>query len=106
MDAAQAALDAADAMQVKDECDGCHGIKDAAIIDAQRRIGLCEAATEVLDPLAGRLQVALQRLRQVPHDLGRPTSSSMRSSAPGGNCRGTLAGSKGKGAHLSGVNLY
>jgi hypothetical protein len=70
MDAAQAALDAAYAMPVKDECDGCHGIKEAAITDALRRIGLCEAAAEVLDPLAGRLRVALERLRQVPQDLG------------------------------------
>jgi hypothetical protein len=70
MDAAQAALDAAYAMPVKDECDGCHGIKEAAIQDALRRIGLCEAAAEILDPLARRLQAALSRLQQVPQDLG------------------------------------
>ena len=50
MDAAQAALDAAYAMPVKDECDGCHGVKEAAIAEALRRIGLCEAAAEILDP--------------------------------------------------------
>ena len=70
MDAAQAALDAAYAMPVKDECDGCHGIKQAAIADALHRIGLCETAAGILDPLAGRLRVALERLRQVPQDLG------------------------------------
>jgi hypothetical protein len=70
MDAAQGALEAAYAMPVKDQCDGCHGIKEVAIADALRRIGLCEAAAEVLDPLAGRLRVALERLRQVPQELG------------------------------------
>ena len=70
MDAAQAVLDAAYAMPVKDECDGCHGIKEAAITDALHRIGLCETAAGILDPLAGRLQVALERLRRVPQDLG------------------------------------
>jgi hypothetical protein len=70
MDAAQAAFEAAYAMPVKDECDGCHGIKKAAIADALHRIGLCEAAAGILDPLAGRLRVALDQLRQVPQDLG------------------------------------
>ena len=70
MDAVRAALDAAYAMPVKDECDGCHGIKEAAIQDALRRIGLCEAAAEILDPLALRLRAALGHLRQVPQDLG------------------------------------
>jgi hypothetical protein len=70
MDAAQTGLDAARAMPVKDECDGCHGIKEAAIAAALHRIGLCEAAAGILDPLAGRLRVALERLRQVPQDLG------------------------------------
>jgi hypothetical protein len=42
----------------------------AAIADALRRTGLCEAAAGILDPLAGRLRVALERLRQVPQDLG------------------------------------
>ena len=70
MDAAQAALDAAYAMPVKDPCDGCHGVKEAAIAAALHRIGLCETAAGILDPLAGRLQAALERLRQVPQDLG------------------------------------
>ena len=70
MDAAQAALDAAYAMPVKEKCDGCHGIKEAATAAALHRIGLCEAAAGILDPLAARLRVALERLRQVPQDLG------------------------------------
>jgi hypothetical protein len=70
LDAAHEALAAAYAMPVKDECDGCHGIKEAAIADALHRTGLCEAAAGVLDPLAERLRVALERLRQVPQDLG------------------------------------
>jgi hypothetical protein len=70
MDAAQAALDAAYAMGVREPCTGCHGAREAAIADALRRIGLCEATAEILDPLAGRLRVALERLRQVPQDLG------------------------------------
>ena len=69
-DAAQAALQLAYAMPVKDECDGCHGIKEAAIADALHRIERCKAAAELLGPLAARLQQALDRLRQVPQDLG------------------------------------
>ena len=70
MDAAQAALEAAYAMPVREPCTGCHGAKAAAIADALHRIGLCEVAAEILDPLTERLQAALGRLRQVPQDLG------------------------------------
>jgi hypothetical protein len=70
MDAAQAALDAAYAMPVKDECDGCHSAKEAAIQAALGRIRLCETAGEILDTAAERLRAALARLRQVPEDLG------------------------------------
>jgi hypothetical protein len=70
MDAAQAALDAAYAMPVREPCTGCHGAREAAIADALHRIGLCETAAGILDPFAGRLRVALERLRQVPQDLG------------------------------------
>jgi hypothetical protein len=70
MDVAQAALQAAYAMPVKDPCDGCHGIKEAAILAALQRIRLGEAAAEVLDKLAQRLPAALDRLQQVPYDLG------------------------------------
>jgi hypothetical protein len=70
MDAAQAALELARAMPTWEPCRGCHAAKAAAIADAERRIGLYEAAAEVLDPLAERLQAALGRLRQVPQDLG------------------------------------
>jgi hypothetical protein len=69
-DSAQVALQAAYAMPVKEKCDGCHGIREAAIQDALRRIGLCEAAAEILDPLTQRLRQALGGLRQVPEDLG------------------------------------
>jgi hypothetical protein len=69
-DAAQAALDAAHAMQVKDECDGCHGAKEPAIMAALNRIRLCETAAEILDPVAERLRAALGRLHQAPEDLG------------------------------------
>jgi hypothetical protein len=70
MDGARAALQAAYAMPVKDPCDGCHGIKEAAILAALQRIRLCEAAAEVLDKLAQRLPAALDRLQQVRCDLG------------------------------------
>ena len=70
MDAAQVALAAAYAMPVMDECDGCHGAKEAAIQAALGRIRPCEAAGEILDPLTERLQAALARLRQVSEDLG------------------------------------
>jgi len=70
MDIAQAALQAAYAMPVKAPCDGCHGIKEAATLAALQRIRLCEAAAEVLDKLAQRRQAALDRLQQIPYDLG------------------------------------
>jgi hypothetical protein len=84
LDAARQALAAAYAMPVKDECDGCHARKAAAIAaaeaaladaeerirDATRRIGVCEDTAEILDPLGRRLRAAVQALRQVPHDLG------------------------------------
>jgi hypothetical protein len=70
MDAAQAALDAAYAMAVKEPCEGCHGVKEAAIMAALTRIRLCEAAAEILGPVAERLRSALARLCQVPGDLG------------------------------------
>jgi hypothetical protein len=70
MDVAQAALQAAYAMPVKGPCDGCHGIKEAAILAALQRIRLGEAAAEALDKLAQRLQAALDRLQQVRCDLG------------------------------------
>jgi hypothetical protein len=82
--AARADLAAALAMPAGDPCDGCHARKAAAIAaaeaavaaaearvaDAGRRTSLCEDAADILEPLARRLQAALQALRQVPHDLG------------------------------------
>jgi hypothetical protein len=75
--AARAALAAAYAMPVKEKCDGCHAARaaaisaaEAAIAGAEERIRICEAATELLGPLAARLHRALERLRAVPQDLG------------------------------------
>lgn len=75
--AARAALAAARAMPVREKCDGCHAARaaaisaaEAAIADAEARIRICGAATELLGPLAARLQRALERLRAAPQDLG------------------------------------
>jgi hypothetical protein len=75
--AARSALAAAQAMPVKDKCDGCHAARaaaisaaEAAIAGAEERIRICEAAAQLLDPLAARLRRALGRLRVVPQDLG------------------------------------
>jgi hypothetical protein len=70
MDDAQAALNAAYAMAVKEPCTGCHGNKEAAIQEALHRITLCETAAGILDPLAARLRAALGYLQRVPGDLG------------------------------------
>ena len=82
--AARAALAAADATSTRQPCNGCHSARAAAIAaaeadaadaearirDAERRTGICEAAAEILDPLAERLARALAQLRTVPQDLG------------------------------------
>ena len=82
--AARDALAAACAMSTRQPCDGCHSARAAAIAaagadaadagaritDAERRIGICEAAADLLDPLAERLGRALGQLRTVPQDLG------------------------------------
>jgi hypothetical protein len=82
--AAREALAAAYAMSTRQPCDGCHSARAAAIAaaeaavadagarmaDAERRAGICEAATDILDPLAERLARALAQLRTVPEDLG------------------------------------
>jgi hypothetical protein len=82
--AARAALAAAYAMPTREPCDGCHSARAAAIAaaeaavaeaeariaDAQRRIAICEAAADILGPLAERLTRALTRLRTAPQDLG------------------------------------
>jgi hypothetical protein len=84
LEAARQDLAAAYAMPTKEECDGCHGRKAAEIsaaeaavagaedriADATRRAGICEDTAGILDPIARRLNAALQALRQVPHDLG------------------------------------
>jgi len=80
LEEARAALAAAYAMPTREPCDGCHSARAAAIAaaeaaiadaeariaDAQRRIAICEAAADILGPLAERLA----RLRTVPQDLG------------------------------------
>jgi hypothetical protein len=75
--AARAALAAAQAMPVKEKCDGCHAARaaaisaaEASIAEAQERIRICEAATDLLDTLAERLGRALEQLRAIPQDLG------------------------------------
>ena len=82
--AARAALAATSAMPTRKPCDGCHSARAAAIAaaeaavaeaeariaSAQRRIAICEAAADILGPLAERLTRALTRLRTVPQDLG------------------------------------
>jgi chromosome condensin MukBEF ATPase and DNA-binding subunit MukB len=81
---ARASLAAAYAMSTKEPCDGCHGARagaiaaaeaaiaeaEARIADAERRIAMCQAAADILDPLAERLARALAQLRTVPQDLG------------------------------------
>jgi hypothetical protein len=84
LELARAALAAAYAMPTRQPCDGCHSARAAAIAaaeaavadaeariaDAERRISICEAAADLLDPLAVRLARALAQLRTVPQDLG------------------------------------
>jgi hypothetical protein len=84
LEQARAALAAAYAMPTLEPCEGCHSARAAAIAaagaaaaeaeariaDAERRIAICEAAADILGPLAERLARALTRLRTVPQDLG------------------------------------
>jgi hypothetical protein len=84
LEVARAALAAACAMSTRQPCDGCHNARAAAIAaaeaavadaeariaDAERRIAICEAAADILDPLAVRLARALAQLQTVPQDLG------------------------------------
>jgi hypothetical protein len=82
--AARDALAMALAMTTGEPCNGCHGAKTAAITAAETDIsdaeaGIaaarecitdCEAATDLLDPLADTLVRALDRVRRVAPDLG------------------------------------
>jgi hypothetical protein len=82
--AASAALASAYAASTRQPCNGCHSARAAAIAnaeaaiaeaearikDAERRISICEAAADLLGPLAERLARALGHLRTVPQDLG------------------------------------
>jgi hypothetical protein len=74
---AQRELEAAHAMPVKDECDGCHGRRQTAInaaeihiADVKRRIRIVQDALEILGELRPKLDQGGALLRQVPHDLG------------------------------------
>ena len=68
-------LDAARAMPLLEDCDGCHGRRDAAIADAETRISLCETAGRILQVLRRRLLYARARIRAVPADLGETYES-------------------------------
>ncbi len=106
---ARRALAAAYALPVNDPCDGCHGIKqaaiastqaavdqaEAAITDARRKIGILGDAAEILDALAARLTHALESLHRVPHDLGEVYELIYEFIRAGENCPGTAAGSEG-----------
>ena len=106
--AARAALAAAYAMPTREPCDGCHAARAAAIAaaeaavaaaeariaDAERRISICEAAADLLDPLAVRLARALAQLRTVPQDLGEVYELIYTFVRSGAGCPGTDAGSK------------
>ena len=84
LEAAREALAAAYAMPTREPCRGCHSARAAAIAaaeaaiaaaeariaDAERRMTTCEAAVDILGPLAECLARALARLRTVPQDLG------------------------------------
>ena len=74
--------DAARAMPVHEDCDGCHGRRSTAIdaaraliADCETRAGICEDIAPVLDTLARRLRHALARIRAVPADLGETYES-------------------------------
>ncbi len=89
--AASRQLAAARAMPVADPCRGCHAARAAAITAAEARVrdcreraGLCEAALDVLGPLAARLRHALARIRAVPADLGETYESVYRLLRRGG----------------------
>ena len=76
LDAARVTLASAYAMSTQEPCNGCHSAlaaiadAEARIADAERRTGICEAAADILGPLAERLARALAQLRTVPQDLG------------------------------------
>ena len=109
--AARADLAAACAMPTREPCDGCHSARAAAIAAA-------EAAPPRPRPGSRTRNAASASARPLPTSSApspgdwpgrwrscgrclrtsvRSTSWSMSSSAPGGNCRGTGAGSKGRG---------
>jgi multidrug efflux pump subunit AcrA (membrane-fusion protein) len=91
LDAARRRLAGARAMPAREPCNGCHDVKAAAIAAAeaevaecQERAALCEAAGEILAPLAARLRHALRRIGAVPEDLGETYESVYRLIRRGG----------------------
>ena len=68
--------------------------------DALRRIELCDAAAEILDPLAVRLQDALGTLRQVPQDLGEVYQLVYQFVRSGGKLPRYARWIEGDGAHV------
>jgi hypothetical protein len=96
MDSAQAALDAAYAMPVNDECDGCHGAKEAAIQAALGRIRLLEAAGESWIRSRSGSRPRSPSCARSPRTSARSTSSYTPSSARAASCPSTPGGSKGK----------
>jgi len=79
---ARAQLAAARVMPVKEDCDGCHGVKAAAIAAAEALIAECESRASIcadigqaLGVLRQRLERARTRLRAVPSDLGETYES-------------------------------
>ncbi len=81
-------------MPVKDPSEGCHGIKEAAILAALQRIRLCEAAAELLDKLAQRLQTRWTACSRSLRPWGGLRVSSTSSSAKVASCLSTPGGSK------------
>jgi multidrug efflux pump subunit AcrA (membrane-fusion protein) len=92
LDGARRQLAAARAMPLLEDCDGCHGRRDAAIDEAQdlirdceTRISICETAGRILQVLRARLIRARARIRAVPADLGETYESVYRLIRAGGH---------------------
>jgi hypothetical protein len=112
--AARAALAAAYAMPTREPCNGCHNARAAAIAaaeaataeaearirGAERRIGICDAAADILDPLAERLARALAGLRTVPQDLGEVYELIYEFVRSGGKLPRYARWIEGDGAHV------
>jgi len=92
LDDARGQQDAARAMPVLEDCDGCHGRRAAAIdaaraliVDCEARAGICETAGHILQVLRARLIRARARIGAVPADLGETYESVYRLIRAGGH---------------------